>query len=429
MKKWAKKRKLTFWVHLFYVLVPALIALAAAVRLWTTIFGEWYFAVPLIVSLEGVAAVGFVFHLSRVESPFVNARHFIPYFSVATLGYELGAFLVDKHGWELGLPVTIFVTGVFGFLFIKSFGVLERLMIDPAEAAAEAAREQAEAILVPVAEHKARAAVYREFTLKLREAEQSLAAPSLPDGLDTHLLVAQLVEQELKRRQLTVAEGEQSLPFGSDPELRQAYAEQREELKLWDVTLLDGLENEPEYTETELACRGCMGPCGYCDEAAQAFTEARNEDEEQPDWDGAVDDDSPTEEEALAALAERGIERLNASELMALPDSPEREAEFKRRIGNSVDRGIDWLVEKGFITRKSDAVLEEPVAEDTLVAVVAPEPAQPASEPSESAVSTWVCSGCGAEGSNGSKGVAKKWSTARSLLPDLFCAACRKERA
>lgn len=172
MKNWTGRRKVAFWTHLIYILIPALAALVAAVRLWTFIFGEWYFAVPLILCLEGVAAIGFWFHLTKVDSPFVKARHFIPFFSVGTLGYELGAYLVGKHGWELGVPFTVFVVGVFGFLFIKSFGVLERLMIDPVQAAAEKATELTRAILIPVEEHNARAAVFREATLRLQAADR-----------------------------------------------------------------------------------------------------------------------------------------------------------------------------------------------------------------------------------------------------------------
>lgn len=180
MKNWSTRRKISFWVHLAYVLIPALAAIFAAVKLWDEIFGSLWVAIPLILCIEGVAFVGFVFKLMKVDSPFVPARHIIPLVSLVTLSYELGRFLVGRHGWELGLGVTAFVVLIFGFLFVKSFGVIEGLIIDPVEAAAEKAEEQAQAIMVPVAEHKARSEVYRRFAAELRKAEQ-LQAPEVAD--------------------------------------------------------------------------------------------------------------------------------------------------------------------------------------------------------------------------------------------------------
>lgn len=171
MTNWTTTRKWSFWVHLTYIVVPALAAIGAGFQLWSWVFGSWVFSVPLILCLEGVAALGFYFHLRRIDSPFVQARHFIPFYSVGTLGYELGAYLVGIHGYEIGIPFTLFVVAVFGFLFVKSFGVLERLMIDPVEAAREKATELTQSILIPIEMHAARAEVFRDATVKIQAAE------------------------------------------------------------------------------------------------------------------------------------------------------------------------------------------------------------------------------------------------------------------
>jgi hypothetical protein len=199
MRNWSTKRRVSFAVHAIYVLIPAVAAIIAALRLWDELFGSMWVAIPLILCVEGIALIGFVFKLMRVESPFVPARHFVPAFSLLTLSYELGRFLVERNGWEVGLGVTALVVAVFGTLFVKSFGVIEGLVIDPVTAAEEKAREQAGAIMVQVAEHSARAAVFRRFTEQLREAEQ--LTDGRPKAPGSH-------------RNGNVLEGEQGDPFG-----------------------------------------------------------------------------------------------------------------------------------------------------------------------------------------------------------------------
>jgi hypothetical protein len=235
MSKWTTRRKVSFLVHLLYILVPAVAALVASVDLWTTLFGSPWFAIPLIVCLEGVAAVGFVFHLMKVDSPFVHARHLVPAYSLVTLSYELGAFLVARNGLALGLGTTAFVVAVFGTLFVKSFGVLERIFIDPIQAARERATEQAQGILLPLAVHNAQREVFHQFTAEFREAErlpeprETLSFPDRPVQPVKDALFEELVESvkeggAILRGELEPAArhsigfyGERPAPYGTQP--------------------------------------------------------------------------------------------------------------------------------------------------------------------------------------------------------------------
>ena len=125
MENWSKNRRISLALHGGYALVPFLAALVAAVRLWGFVFGDWFFAIPLIFSLEGVAVTGFVMKLRGIDSPFVPARHVMPVFSLLTLTYELYVFLLVQH--PDNLPVvygfTAAIVLLFGSLFVSTPGV------------------------------------------------------------------------------------------------------------------------------------------------------------------------------------------------------------------------------------------------------------------------------------------------------------------
>lgn len=396
MKNWTIRRKLSFWTHLIYVLIPTGAALVAAVNFWTFVFGEWYFSLPLIASLEVVAAIGFAFRLAKIDSPFVLARHFIPLFSVATLAYELGSWLMTKHDPVVGGLLTAFIVGVFGTLFVKSFGVLERLIIDPVQAAEEKAHEQAQAILVPVAEHRARARVYREFTAQLREAELPIGQEARP-GLPF------------------------SLSGGSDDRI-------------------------------QLDTRGW----GFWDESDTHFHDGYSTragaEEGMREYAARLEGSSPHIGSSLDSflVQEFGIEGLDATRARAatkpfrdtVAERAERDPEFAAalaademtQIGQAIGQyGTQPVTEAHSCSGlpltefcEQCYVKWEDAESGRGPAVGAPEAGPPEAAPVDH---TWVCSGgCGYAGTNGSKGVASKWSKARGLLPALYCVECRKER-
>ncbi len=172
MQNWTRERRQSFWIHLTFVLVPALSAVVAAFDLWATIFGSWLFSAPLVVAVEGVAGMGFYLKLRRIDSPFVTARHFIPVISISSLGYMLWWYL-DSIGKppSVAIGVTAFVVVLFGGLFVACIRKLEALVIDPLQAAEEKMEQDAEAVIAPLREHTVRAKKIRQMTEQVRELE------------------------------------------------------------------------------------------------------------------------------------------------------------------------------------------------------------------------------------------------------------------
>lgn len=109
-----------------------------------------------------------------------------------------------------------------------------------------------------------------------------------------------------EKNRVILPEKEKLFPALSESESQQDYETKKETE-----------ENTPDYTEAEMNCKGCMGPCGYCKE------EEREEAEEE----NAPDEESELLKEVIEAKeeAEKEVKELQK-------DSKEQsdESMFKR---------------------------------------------------------------------------------------------------
>jgi hypothetical protein len=150
MTNWTLKRKISFAVHTAVVSIPFGFSTVSALIFWYTLFASWWLAAPMVVVIDVLALLGLVLYIARIASPFVWLRHLLPFISIVPLGLELYALLEHNGALVAGI-VTLIVASIMVAIAWKCFTTLERLFIDPIEAARERAREQVSTFVVELA--------------------------------------------------------------------------------------------------------------------------------------------------------------------------------------------------------------------------------------------------------------------------------------
>jgi hypothetical protein len=104
-------------------------------------FNSWVLAVPMVAVIEVLALVGLALFILRIESPFTGLRHLLPFISIVPLGRELYLLLMHNDPW-VAWSLTVLATLVLVVISWQCFRTIERLFIDPLDAAREKARAQ-----------------------------------------------------------------------------------------------------------------------------------------------------------------------------------------------------------------------------------------------------------------------------------------------
>jgi len=141
MNHWSLKRKASLGIHAGVVLIPFAFSTVSALLFWRALFASWWLAVPMVVVIDVLALLGLVLYVVGIASPFVWLRHLLPFISIVPLGLELYQLLAHNGAAVSGV-VTVLVTTIMVAIAWKCFTTIERLFIDPIEAAREKAREQ-----------------------------------------------------------------------------------------------------------------------------------------------------------------------------------------------------------------------------------------------------------------------------------------------
>ncbi len=141
MNHWTNRRKASFFIHAYFVGIPFGLSTGAALAFWHDMFGMWMIAVMMVAAIEVLSLTGLVLHIARVDSPFVSLRHLLPFISIVPLGRELYLLLAHNDplvAWSLTVTATL----VLVVIAWQCFRTIERLFIDPVDAAREKAREK-----------------------------------------------------------------------------------------------------------------------------------------------------------------------------------------------------------------------------------------------------------------------------------------------
>lgn len=151
MAHWSTKRLASLVIHTTVVLVPFGFSTVSALLFWHGLFVSWWLAAPMVVVVDILALLGLVLYVVRIPSPFVWLRHLLPFISIVPLGLELYA-LLEHNGPAVAGAVTLLVTSILVAIAWQCFRTIERLFIDPIEAAREKAREQVGAFSLTMAQ-------------------------------------------------------------------------------------------------------------------------------------------------------------------------------------------------------------------------------------------------------------------------------------
>lgn len=141
MQHWSNKRLLSFYIHLAFVTVPFLASALSSAILWHDLFDSWWYAVPMVLTVDILTLTGLILYIARVPSPFVPLRHFLPVVSVVPLARELYS-LLERNGWIVAGIVTAIVIALFTWIAWQCWRTIEQLFVSPVEAASEQARER-----------------------------------------------------------------------------------------------------------------------------------------------------------------------------------------------------------------------------------------------------------------------------------------------
>lgn len=198
MTQWTIARRWSFAIHVAFVSVPFLASSVSALLLWYALFGSWLLAVPAVLVVDVLALTGLVLFIARIPSPFVPLRHALPFVSIVPLGREL-YLLLAHNGVVTAVTVTLLSVIVLTAIAWKCFGTIERLFIDPVEAAREKAREQLSSLSIELAQLTEKNAVVQDFVTAWQgqyvTATITETRPALSDDSKTARVKALAVER------------------------------------------------------------------------------------------------------------------------------------------------------------------------------------------------------------------------------------------
>ena len=165
MNQWTRKRQISLIIHAAIVAIPFTFSTVSSLLLWQRLFDSWLLAVPLVAVVDVLALLGLVLQVVRIASPFTYLRHLLPFISIVPLGIELYALLEHNGPW-VAWPATVLVSGVLVVIAWQCFTTIERLFIDPVEAARERAREQVDVLTTRLAQLREMEEAVDAFTLE-----------------------------------------------------------------------------------------------------------------------------------------------------------------------------------------------------------------------------------------------------------------------
>lgn len=162
MGNWTTKRKASFIIHTLIVAVPFTFSTASAVLFWYGLFQSWLVAVPMVAVLDILALIGLVLYIVQIESPFVHLRHALPFVSIVPLGLELYTLLAH-NGFGVAVGVALAATSALVAIAWQCFRTIERLFIDPVDAAREQAQARLQALAIAQAQLLETRAITEQF--------------------------------------------------------------------------------------------------------------------------------------------------------------------------------------------------------------------------------------------------------------------------
>lgn len=162
MNQWTRTRRWSFGIHVAFVSVPFLASSISALLFWHSLFDSWLLAVPAVLIVDVLALTGLVLAIARIPSPFAPLRHALPFVSIVPLGRELYVLLAH-NGLVIAVTVVLLSVAVLTAIAWQCFRTIERLFIDPVEAAREKAREQLSGLTVELAQLTEKNAVVADF--------------------------------------------------------------------------------------------------------------------------------------------------------------------------------------------------------------------------------------------------------------------------
>lgn len=162
MNHWTTKRKASFIIHTLIVLVPFTFSTASAVLFWFGLFQSWLVAVPMVAVLDVLALIGLVLYIVQIESPFAHLRHALPFVSIVPLGLELYTML-EHNGFGVAVGVALVATSVLVAIAWQCFRTIERLFIDPVDAAREQAQARLQTLAIAQAQLLETRAITEQF--------------------------------------------------------------------------------------------------------------------------------------------------------------------------------------------------------------------------------------------------------------------------
>jgi hypothetical protein len=181
---WTKQRKVSFFVHAYFVAVPFGLSTGAALAFWHAMFGAWMIAILMVAAVEVLSLTGLVLFVLRIPSPFVSLRHLLPFISIVPLGRELYLLLAHNDPW-IAWTLTGVATLVLVAIAWQCFRTIERLFIDPVDAAREKAREQIGAIAITLSQLDEMNGIVDGFVVdRMRYHAPALTAARVADQVD-----------------------------------------------------------------------------------------------------------------------------------------------------------------------------------------------------------------------------------------------------
>lgn len=149
--QWSVRRRISLGIHAGVVAIPFGFSTVSALLFWQNLFNSWWLAAPMVAVVDVLALLGLVLYVARIASPFVWLRHLLPFISIVPLCLELYA-LLEHNGLAIASAATAVVSLVLVLIAWQCFGTIERLFIDPIEAAREKAHEQVHALTVSLSQ-------------------------------------------------------------------------------------------------------------------------------------------------------------------------------------------------------------------------------------------------------------------------------------
>jgi hypothetical protein len=122
-------------------------SISSSLHFWEYAFKDPIYSYGAVVVLDGLALLGFGLHLARINSPLTNVRHTLPLVSALPLVFDMHRQFQHLGDGMLTWAFTIGVTGLLVALSFVVWRTIERLFVDPVQAAREYAEHRMQALV------------------------------------------------------------------------------------------------------------------------------------------------------------------------------------------------------------------------------------------------------------------------------------------